>query len=258
MWSIPILTYHKISCDKEIGLTTISPNKFKSQLEIIINQQYHFTSFKKLNSSEYRSIKPIIITFDDGYESIHRHAFPVMQKLNLTGVIFIVADYIGKKNTWESYSLQRKFDHLTRDQLVELRNAGFEIGSHSRRHLYLNNKSERVLKTETEDSKKIIEDILGEEIITFCYPFGNYNQRVLNAVREAGYKFAMGNAKFRHYSHFPNLNLSRRTIYSLDSEKIVMNKIKTYPYHGISFLSEWVIQRGALANIYRQNLMKYQ
>ena len=257
MFSIPILTYHKISYQKEFGLTTIDPDRFKAQLEILKNQQYRLKIFKDLEKDNVRAELNLILTFDDGYESVYQHAFPLMQESNFKGVIFIITDYISKKNDWESYPILRKSTHLSKKQIVELHQAGFEIGSHSRRHLYLCNKPDRILKTEIEDSKKLIEDLTGAAVRSFCYPFGRYNQRVVEYVREAGYKYALGRAQLLRNTENDPWHLTRRTIYSLDGMKSFLTKVTATKTTPGSFIAEWIIQQGALINIFRQNLNKY-
>jgi peptidoglycan/xylan/chitin deacetylase (PgdA/CDA1 family) len=258
MISTPILTYHKISYQKEFGLTTVKPDIFKAQLYILKNLNYCSKIFRERDDSCSGAKQEIILTFDDGYESVYLNAFPVMHEFNFRGVLFIITDYINKKNEWESYPILRKSKHLTRNQIRELHQAGFEIGSHGRRHLYLNNKADDILKTEIEDSKKIIEDMIGAEVITFCYPFGRFNQKVVEYVRKAGYKFALGRVCLHQQTENDNWQLSRRTVYALDREKSFLKKISltNTPYPGL--VAEWIIQQGALVNIFRQNLNNYK
>jgi peptidoglycan/xylan/chitin deacetylase (PgdA/CDA1 family) len=257
MLSIPILTYHKISYQKEFGLTTINPDIFKVQLEILKNQQYRSKIFKDFDENSTRAEFNFILTFDDGYESVYRYAFPLMQEFNFKGVVFIITDYIGKKNDWESYPVLRKFTHLSKEQIIELHRAGFEIGSHGRRHLFLSNKPDRILKTEIEDSKKFIEDLTGSVVRSFCYPFGRYNRRVVEFVRAAGYKYALGRAYMIRNAIKDQWHLSRRTIYSLDGIRSFLIKVSATNSSAGSFITEWIIQQGALINILRQNLNKY-
>jgi len=258
MFSAPILTYHKISEQKEFGLTTISPLKFKSQLDILIKYKYNFKIFKNIDAQVPEEQHQVILTFDDGYECIYHHAFPLMRELKITGVIFLISDYINKKNDWESYSIQRKHTHMTKDQIIDMHRAGFEFGSHGRRHLYLNNKPDKIIITEISDSKKRIEDLIGDEVVTFCYPFGQFNQRIVQLVKQAGYKYALGSANLFHYRRNDQLQLCRRTIYSSDSEQGFLNKIAADHNHLGSFLKEWIIQHGTWLNIIKQNFNEYK
>jgi peptidoglycan/xylan/chitin deacetylase (PgdA/CDA1 family) len=257
MFSIPILTYHKISDQKEFGLTTVSPDIFKVQLETLKNHKYCLKTFKEIDENNVRAESAVMLTFDDGYESVYLHAFPLMQKFNFKGVVFIITDYIGKKNEWESYPILRKFSHLSKEQIIELHQAGFEIGSHGRRHLFLNNKPDKILKTEIEDSKKLIEDLTGSAVRSFCYPFGRYNQRVAEFVKSAGYKYAVGSAYMIRRPVKDPWQMKRRTIYSLDGMRSFLIKTSGADSSFGNFMAEWIIRQGAIINILRQNLNKY-
>ncbi len=68
--------------------------------------------------------------------------------------------------------------------------AGIVFGSHSLTHVQLTRCNNTRLQAEVVDSKKIIEDHMGREVKHFCYPFGNHDQRVEDAVRGADYDSA--------------------------------------------------------------------
>lgn len=77
------------------------------------------------------------------------------------------------------------------EQVRALRNAGHEIGSHSLSHPILTNCSDERLRRECEGSRRVLQDELGGDIETFCYPNGDHDERVVRAVREAGFKLAV-------------------------------------------------------------------
>ena len=158
----PILAYHKISPEKEFGLTTISPQIFERQINIILESGFTPITFEKLALKNKLPEKPIIISFDDGYESVYNHALPVLEKYNIQAVVYIIAGYIGEINNWESFSLQRKYRHLSKSQIRELSDLNFEIGSHGLSHPYLPALYKIELHDELDTSQKVIEDITGK------------------------------------------------------------------------------------------------
>ena len=247
MYNIPIIAYHKISNEKEFGLTTITIDNFERQIDTILSNGYTPITFKKLKENNNLPKKPIIITFDDGYESVYTNAFPILQKHNATAVVFIIANYMGKINKWEALERQRRFKHLSKKQIIELCNYGFEIGSHGLSHKYLPFYADHIVYEEVFESKNILECITGESVISFCYPYGRYNNRVFNIVQKAGYSHATCNIKFFNKNNA--FTLYRRSIYSSDKNSTLINKIN-HPYsYNYAYLNEWVIQRGALASI---------
>ena len=118
MFDIPIITYHKISNQKEFGLTTVSKRQFEIQMKYLKSNGYTSVCFKNLTQEYSLPEKPIIITFDDGYESIYQNAFPILKKYNFMAVVYIITDYIGRFNLWEAAPFQQKFRHLSKDQIL--------------------------------------------------------------------------------------------------------------------------------------------
>lgn len=77
------------------------------------------------------------------------------------------------------------------DQVRELHRAGHEIGSHSLTHSLLTDLPDERLNEEIEGSRRVLSEVLGSAVSSFCYPNGSYDARVLGAVRAAGYECAV-------------------------------------------------------------------
>jgi len=75
-------------------------------------------------------------------------------------------------------------------QIRSLRSAGFTLGSHTYTHCYLTSVPLGVAIDEIRQGKEWLQDCIGEEIEHFCYPGGKYNERIVQAVREAGFASA--------------------------------------------------------------------
>ncbi len=123
--------------------------------------------------------RPIILTFDDGSESVYTDALPIMQKYGFTGTAYIVYNYIGAGL------------YMDRDQIRELYAAGWEIGSHSITHIELPTRPGKQ-EDEIVSSKRRLESYLNLPIRSFAYPFGAYDADSLYHVKFAGYIAAMG------------------------------------------------------------------
>lgn len=123
--------------------------------------------------------KPILLTFDDGSETVYTDALPIMQKYGFTGTVYIVYNYIGAGL------------FMGKDQIRELYNAGWEIGSHGISHMEL---PPRPGKQEDEivSSRRRLEAYLDVPVRSFAYPFGAYDSNSLQFVKSAGYIAAMG------------------------------------------------------------------
>lgn len=91
-------------------------------------------------------------------------------------------------------SAPSQYQGLTWDQVREINRAGVEIGSHSVSHPILTSLDQKGLRSELENSRKTIERETGQRVRGFCYPNGqpiDFDERVKNAVREAGYEYAL-------------------------------------------------------------------
>jgi len=254
MFNIPIITYHKISNNKEPGLTTISISRFETHLKLLQSQGYSSITFKDLKEKRSIPAKPIIITFDDGYQCVYKNALPLLQKHNFRAVIYMVSGHLGKMNTWEAYSIQRRFKHLDRNEILDLNNNGFEIASHSNHHHYLPSCPDSIIGSEVKDSKKTLEDITGDHVISFCYPYGKYSERIAHFVQDAGYYYATCNISLSNRNGQDNYALQRRSIYYTDSVKNFIDKINKPFKFSTTVLAEWIIQKGSLAGIVKKKI----
>lgn len=247
--NIPIIAYHKVSDVTEIGLTTVSPIKFEQQLNIINSLGFEPITFKDIEIGGNLPAKPIIITFDDGYESVYDIALPILEKFGYKAVVYIITDFIGKHSTWEAVSFQQKYMHLSLSQIRILQKKGYEIASHGKSHKYLPIMSNKEVYSELTDSKMYLEEQIGERIISFCYPYGRSCKRVREIVGQTGYKFATQNLSLSKSSNNNPLSLQRRSIYASDTSRTFKDKIEKSLNFTFSRLSESIIQKGALASI---------
>lgn len=76
------------------------------------------------------------------------------------------------------------------EMINKLSDMGFQIGSHTLTHPHLTKLNDKELKSELEDSKKAIEFITKKECVILAYPYGEFDERVVNAVKKAGYLYA--------------------------------------------------------------------
>jgi peptidoglycan/xylan/chitin deacetylase (PgdA/CDA1 family) len=188
---VPILAFHKVDPRFEWGVTRTTPKQFRKILHFLKSNGYQTVSLRDLlYPNSPLPEKPVVLTFDDSYESLYEHACPAMMEYGFTGAVFVITDYIGALNRWDVNLGWLAFSHLAWDQILEMRKYGFEFGSHTHRHPDLTRVSDERIVHELEYSKKILEDRLGEEVPFISFPFGRYNENVVRKSKEAGYKRA--------------------------------------------------------------------
>lgn len=179
--NIPILMYHHIrdytdpSDPIGVGLS-VSTVKFTSQLDKIKDKGFHTITFNDIENGDIPS-KPIILSFDDGYENFYQNAFPALKQRGMTAISYVIS---GKKDS----------NYMTENQIREISDAGIEIGDHTISHPDLSTLTEQKQRTEIFQSRDNLEKIIGKKIISFCFPSGKYNETTLALIKEAGFVFA--------------------------------------------------------------------
>lgn len=204
--------------------------RFLDQIDRLVSAGYRF-----IDESEYlaaiagasaSSPRSVLLTFDDGYEALHDMYLDHLRPRGIPVLVFIIAGYAGKDNTWDLSGGRRSFKHLSWSQIAAMSEAGARFGSHGSSHTDLTKVSTGTLDTEIADSKTIIESKLGTEVQSFSYPFGRYNPRVKLAVEAAGYA-----AGFSLYPKHPNeivdrFALRRNGVYIIDTPRTIQWKLE--------------------------------
>ena len=149
-----------------------------------------------------------------------------MEEYSLKGIVFPKSKYIGKTNDMNVTFGVNKTMHLTKSQLLTLSENGWEIGSHSHLHRSFKWMSNDGIKNDVVTSKRIIENITGKEVTSFCLPFGDYTRKAIEIIEEAGFiNLFMQLPLLKKTVKFSKIQLQYcRSIYSTDSVKTLQNK----------------------------------
>ncbi len=186
------LMYHRVGLPRLRSIVSgqyVTPWLISRQIDYLRSRGLSSCSLIELPDAD-ESSPCFAITFDDGYLSVCRDACPLLLSKNVPATIFVVAGAIGGINQWDRAAGDVIERMMGADQIREVAATGFEIGSHTMTHPRLSKLSPDDLKRELVDSKKLLEDIIGREVTSFSYPYGDYSPEVLEAVREAGYRRA--------------------------------------------------------------------
>ncbi len=255
---IPVINYHKISAQADVGITSRNPDDFYEDIFRLNALGYQTITFEDLLHKPFLPPKPIILTFDDGYRSVLEKAYPILQSFGFTGVVYMPTAYIGKQNDWDVQFGGKRFWHLSQDDLRVLHKAGFEIGSHGCTHRALTALPRAKAQKELSDSKKLLEDLLGAPVYSVSYPFGRINRVLLEFAKTCGYTFGVVSIFFRKsagQNGLERLALRRLNIYRMDSPRTFENKV-TKGFRSPFVYRDWIIQRGSMATILWQAWIK--
>jgi peptidoglycan/xylan/chitin deacetylase (PgdA/CDA1 family) len=188
-----ILMYHSVDVPpvfhRQRGLY-VTPQHLTRQLrELQTTSQIDFSTLAEWNRAR-PSGRYVAVTFDDAYRSLFVKGLPVLQETGVHALTYVVASLIGKSNQWDDANGARREPLMDRVQLTEWIAAGHEIGSHGLTHRQLTSLPLDEARREIADSKHRLEDLFGQPIRHFCYPYGDWNEAIRDMVQEAGYETA--------------------------------------------------------------------
>jgi peptidoglycan/xylan/chitin deacetylase (PgdA/CDA1 family) len=198
---VPVLMYHSVAAapNDATRALSVAPEAFAEQMAMIGDLGLTPVDTADL-AAGWRSgrplpPRPVLITFDDGYEGVHRHALPVLAKHGFASTLFVSTGWIRGAHDMGG-GLDAMLDW---DQVRELAAADVEIGGHSHTHPQLDQLDDEALRHELIHCREIIADELGAAPASFAYPYGYSSRRVREAVRETGYAqaLAVGNGLAR-------------------------------------------------------------
>lgn len=178
---VPVLMYHSINTNSSNNLI-ITPREFEKQIKWLKENEFTSLSLPELYSilttGKNVPLKPIVLTFDDGYEDNYTKAYPILKKYNFKATIFLITNTIGQPS------------RLKENQIREMYANNIDFQSHTVSHNELNRLSYKKQLEELICSKETIKKLLNKNTDYLCYPVGKYNEDTIKSLREAGYKMA--------------------------------------------------------------------
>ena len=182
----PILCYHKIEpvpAGARIKGLYLEPALFRQQIQELAGAGLSFSL-----PGPHAPSHAIAITFDDGFVSNLEAAVPILREFGARAINYLVADRIGKSSDWETTEGGEARPLMDESQARDWLAAGNWIGAHTCTHSRLSKIPRDRAREEICSSKRKLEDRFGQPIEHFAYPFGDYDDTVVDLVREAGFK----------------------------------------------------------------------
>jgi peptidoglycan/xylan/chitin deacetylase (PgdA/CDA1 family) len=185
----PVLLYHHIGSNGRRSRSYMEPVLFEEHLRHLRDGGYHVIYFadlvESIRSGRKLPRKTVSITFDDGWKDNYDLGVPLIARYRFPVTVYLVSGRIGLKG------------YLSWKEIREMEDAGFRFGAHGVNHPRLTEITLSAARREIVDCKKALEDGLGKEVKSFCYPYGFVNRAVRNLVEETGYRGACCNAPGR-------------------------------------------------------------
>jgi peptidoglycan/xylan/chitin deacetylase (PgdA/CDA1 family) len=195
---LTILLYHHVGqAPKSAAIRGlyVTPQQFDWQMRQLQRLGVRFLTCADLAAETYSDADParwVMVTFDDGTRGVYDLAFPILQKYRIPAVVYPIVGDLGKEQVvWEHSTDKVPRAMMSVKQVQEMSRNGIEFGSHLWRHVRAKELSSNELANELMESKKGLEDIVGDEVLSVAYPFGSYSPAVMMAAHQAGYRFGL-------------------------------------------------------------------
>jgi len=183
-----ILMYHRVTDAHPSNRLCVPVAQFTEQMHFLHEAGYQtVTLTQAVQWVEGRATlapQSLVLTFDDGFEDNFRYAYPAMARYGFTGCFFVPSGFI--ETGANGHAAEDR--PMSWSQLSELLQHGHEVGAHSISHIKLTTVDPARMRQEVCGSKDALEQRLQWPIEFFCYPSGDHNDAVKQAVRESGYR----------------------------------------------------------------------
>jgi len=176
----PVLTYHVIGDGPE--WFNVSAADFERQMVFLRDSGYTTVSLMELADGLSGRTKlpsrPIVITFDDGYENNYSAAFPILERQNMRATFFVITGKMGQPG------------YMSWEQIRNMGAVGMEFGSHTVNHFTLKDINLKELERELLTSRMMLENNLQSAAPIFANPFGETSPAVVDLLGRTGYRAA--------------------------------------------------------------------
>jgi peptidoglycan/xylan/chitin deacetylase (PgdA/CDA1 family) len=157
---------------------------FASQLDLLLRRALPIRTDEDIDSADGRD--RIVITFDDGFENFLTQALPELEARKIPATVFVIADGMNREFGSDVYVEKL----LSLEQVRSLPTDLVSIGSHTVSHPLLTQIEDNSARREIQDSRTKLEAMLARPVKEFSFPFGGFNEKLVEFCREAGYERA--------------------------------------------------------------------
>lgn len=195
-----VLEYHQVTehTDEDAYRYNVPPEDFRQQLSYLQSQGYTTISMldfmRAKKGKQELPEKPLILTFDDGYEDNYTTLLPILEEYGMKATVYVVTNNIGQPG------------YLTWNELRDMQGRGIEIGSHTANHQPLTQLPPAMRADEVRLSKLLMEWNGIHTIFTFSYPNGAFDASLPALLQQNDYLTAVtGDAGYNTFATNPYL-----------------------------------------------------
>jgi peptidoglycan/xylan/chitin deacetylase (PgdA/CDA1 family) len=178
-----ILTYHSI--DPSGSPISLAEPQFRGHVAMFGSRQIEPVPLEWITKVKDER-ESAALTFDDGFANFAEAAWPLLKHHDVPVTLFVTTERRGGDNRWGEREQKGipTLPLLGWDAIARMVDKGLLIGSHGRTHRRLTKLSDAELQEELAGSADEIERRLGVRPKTFCYPYGDVDERVARAAGE--------------------------------------------------------------------------
>lgn len=185
---LPVLMYHNVG-ERDRHLN-VSLQALAKQCRLLQSLGFRAITLRELEEHLRLGSLPrrtVVFTFDDALLGVYEHALPILQRYGWRATVFAVSQKLGRVTDWAPHHRHRVMGH---EQLAELHAQGWEVGAHTQTHPHLTRLSPEDARQEIRQCRDDLQELTGAEVVSFCYPYGDFNEQVVQMVRAGGYRVA--------------------------------------------------------------------
>lgn len=229
-----VLMYHRVG---KVGNAwearyAITPSGFERHMQALADHGWQAIGIDALidwlDGGAPLSDKAFVLTFDDGFRGVREHALPVLERFGWPCTVFVVSGLIGGRDLWTAHQNPdgRTYPLLDADEILDMQQRGVSFHSHTRSHPSLPTLADEQLDEQLAASRADLTALLGRAASYFAYPFGHLDDRVVDAVRRAGYRAAFSTQPGFNGPHVNRYRIRRLDVFGTDTPAMLLRKMR--------------------------------
>lgn len=206
-----ILMYHRVARHvRGVGRPTwnVTPERFRRQLQGLLRRGYQAWPLRRALECRRAGVpippRVFVVTFDDGYASVFENAWPILKELRVPATVFVATAYLDTQerlpfDDWSRAGSQEAPPSLwralsTSECLRTIEDGLIEIGSHTHTHVDFRTGGQLdcvKFQADLLQSRQVLRERFGLDYMPFAFPYGYFNDGMVEAARQAGMSCAL-------------------------------------------------------------------
>jgi len=247
-----VLMYHRVGSAHNAweARYAIRPERFEAHMLALAQRGMQPVSVDALSdwleNGTSLSAGAFVLTFDDGFRDVRKHALPVLERLRWPFTVFLVSNLVGAEDVWtrESNPDGATYPLLNAEEILDMQHRGVSFHSHTCSHASLPSLDDDRLLHELVESRAALQRLLGRPVDYLAYPYGHLDERVVTAAGNAGYRVAFSTQPGFNRRDVDRFRIRRIDVYGTDTPAMLVRKVRLGTNDGrLSNLARYYLTR---------------